>query len=163
MPLNIDFQQICLHMLNFVILFAILYFLLYKPVRNFMQKRRGMYEMQEKETAEKLAEAENLKKTYHEKIAHADEEARQIHADAEREAASIRKTAQQKAQADADDLLKQAQEQAEREHEQMMQKSSRELADAISGAARRMAFADTSEAYDAFLDAAEGKESDEGH
>ena len=38
-PLNIDWQQILLHLLNFVILFAILYFLLYDPVKKFMDKR----------------------------------------------------------------------------------------------------------------------------
>ena len=38
-PLNIDWQQILLHVLNFVILFGGLYFLLYKPVKNFMAKR----------------------------------------------------------------------------------------------------------------------------
>ncbi len=43
-PLNLDWQQILLHLLNFVILFAILYFLLYKPVKNFIEKRRKAYE-----------------------------------------------------------------------------------------------------------------------
>ena len=43
MPLNIDWQQILLHLLNFVILFAILYFLLYKPIKDFMQKRMDYY------------------------------------------------------------------------------------------------------------------------
>ena len=44
MPLNIDWQQILLHLLNFVILFAGLWLLLYKPVRKFMQNRREHYE-----------------------------------------------------------------------------------------------------------------------
>ena len=39
MPLHIDWQQILLHLLNFVIRFAGLWLLLYKPVRNFMPKR----------------------------------------------------------------------------------------------------------------------------
>ena len=42
-PLNIDWQQILLHLLNFVILFAILYFLLYDPVKKFMDKRCEYY------------------------------------------------------------------------------------------------------------------------
>lgn len=37
-PLNIDWQQILLHLLNFMILFGILYFFLYKPVKDFMEK-----------------------------------------------------------------------------------------------------------------------------
>ena len=44
MPLNINLQQILLHALNFVILFGALYFLLYKPVRDFMDSRKAHYE-----------------------------------------------------------------------------------------------------------------------
>ena len=40
MPLNIDWQQILLHLLNFVILFAGRWLLLYKPVKKFMNGRR---------------------------------------------------------------------------------------------------------------------------
>ena len=43
-PLNIDFQQVLLHFLNVAILFLILYFLIYKPVKNFMDKRRKEYQ-----------------------------------------------------------------------------------------------------------------------
>ena len=39
LPLNIEIQQIFLHMLNFVILAGGLYFLLYKPVCAFINKR----------------------------------------------------------------------------------------------------------------------------
>ena len=39
MPLNIDWQQILLHLLNFAILAGGLYFLLYAPVKSFMAKR----------------------------------------------------------------------------------------------------------------------------
>ena len=39
MPLNIDWQQILLHALNFVILVGGLYFLLFNPVKKFMAKR----------------------------------------------------------------------------------------------------------------------------
>jgi F-type H+-transporting ATPase subunit b len=43
LPLNIDIQQILLHLLNFTILFGILYFLLYSPVKKFMEKREQYY------------------------------------------------------------------------------------------------------------------------
>ena len=42
-PLNIDWQQILLHLLNFAILAGGLYFLLYKPVKDFMDKRTAYY------------------------------------------------------------------------------------------------------------------------
>ena len=45
MPLNINLQQILLHALNFVILFGAMYFLLYKPVKSFMDSRKAHYEL----------------------------------------------------------------------------------------------------------------------
>ena len=47
-PLNIDWQQILLHLFNFVLLAGGLYFLLYAPVRNFMEKRAGDIAAKEK-------------------------------------------------------------------------------------------------------------------
>ena len=54
-PLNIDWQQILLHLLNFAILAGGLYLLLYKPVKAFMTKREGWYQQQADE-AEKTGE-----------------------------------------------------------------------------------------------------------
>ena len=48
-PLNIDLQQILLHLMNFVILFAILYFFLYGPVKKFMDNRREYYKQLDEE------------------------------------------------------------------------------------------------------------------
>ena len=58
MPLNINIQQILLHLLNFVILFAILYFLLYNPVKKFMEKRTEEYKKMDDSAKQNLAEAE---------------------------------------------------------------------------------------------------------
>ena len=68
MPLNIDFQQICLHLLNFAILFTGLYLILYKPVKDFMNKRQEHYKDMEKKADDNKAEAEELKKSYEERI-----------------------------------------------------------------------------------------------
>ena len=55
-PLNIDWQQILLHLFNFLILAGGLYLLLYKPVKAFMEKRRNYYaDMDSKANAEKAA------------------------------------------------------------------------------------------------------------
>ena len=43
MPLGIDFAQIFLHLFNVVILFGGLYFILYSPVKKFMDKREEYY------------------------------------------------------------------------------------------------------------------------
>ena len=43
-PLNIDWQQILLHLFNFTILAGGLYLLLYRPVKNFIKKREEHYQ-----------------------------------------------------------------------------------------------------------------------
>ena len=60
LPLNIDLQQIFLHMLNFVILAGGLYFILYSPVKKFMDQRAARYAEMDAAAAQKLAEAEKL-------------------------------------------------------------------------------------------------------
>ena len=60
LPLNIDLQQILLHMLNFVILVGGLYFILYAPVKKFMDQRAAGYAAMDKAAAEKMADAEKM-------------------------------------------------------------------------------------------------------
>ena len=43
-PLNIDWQQILLHLFNFAILAGGLYLLLYRPVKQFMEQREAAYQ-----------------------------------------------------------------------------------------------------------------------
>ena len=117
MPLNIDWQQILLHLLNFVILFAGLWLLLYKPVRKFMQKRREEYENKDAETERKKSEAEQLRAQYEQKLADADAEIEAKRLDAKKEMdayAALRKNA---AQEEADAIVKKAHENAARERE----------------------------------------------
>jgi|GEM_PF-723354 len=52
-PLNIDWQQILLHLFNFSILVGGLYLLLFKPVKNFMDKRAKHYQDMENAAAER--------------------------------------------------------------------------------------------------------------
>ena len=68
MPLNIDFQQILLHMFNVVLLFGILYLLLYKPVKDFMDKRVKEYADMDAEAKEALGKAKQEQETYEQKL-----------------------------------------------------------------------------------------------
>ena len=74
MPLNIDWKQILLHLFNFVLLFAILFFLLYKPVKKFMDKRMQYYKDMDDDANKKLEDAEEMKKAYEQKLSAVDEE-----------------------------------------------------------------------------------------
>ena len=85
MPLNIDWQQILLHLLNFVILFAGLWLLLYKPVKKFMHERQAKYEKMDADAQKKSAEAEEKRAEYEKKLAAADAEIEEKRAAARKE------------------------------------------------------------------------------
>lgn len=99
MPLNINFQQILLHMFNFVILAFGLYMLLYKPVVAFMKKREDHFADLEKQAQEAKSQAEATLAEYNAKLAGADEEIRQKNAAAAQEADRQRQERMQRAQA----------------------------------------------------------------
>ena len=75
-PLNIDWQQILLHLFNFTILFGALYILLYKPVKDFMDGREAHYADMDSRAEQALADAENSKASYEKKEKEFDEEVR---------------------------------------------------------------------------------------
>ena len=62
LPLNVDLQQILLHLFNVVLLFGILYFLLYKPIKDFMNKRTQYYKDMDDKAKADLEEADNTMK-----------------------------------------------------------------------------------------------------
>lgn len=76
-PLNIDWQQILLHLMNFVILAGGLYFLLYKPVKAFMDKRAAYYQEQADQAAQTTQAAQQLKADYEARLSAADDEIRE--------------------------------------------------------------------------------------
>lgn len=136
-PLNIDWRQILLHLLNLVILFLILYFLLYNPVKKFMEKRKKHYEEQNAESEAKLAGAKANKEKYEKLLTNAEEEIaekkRAAIADARAESEKIIKSAEEesssilkKATAKAEDIKKQAHEQAKEELSDVIEKAAKE-------------------------------------
>ncbi len=136
-PLNIDWRQILLHLLNLVILFLILYFLLYNPVKKFMEKRKKHYEEQNAESEAKLADAKANKEKYEKLLTNAEEEIaekkRAAIADARAESEKIIKSAEKesssilkKATAKAEDIKKQAHEQAKEELSDVIEKAAKE-------------------------------------
>lgn len=157
-PLNIDFQQVLLHFLNVVILFFIIYFLLYKPVKNFMDKRRKEYEDMDSAAQEKLKEAEALKADYESRITHAEEEIRAMQADASEAMAARNIESEQQAREQASRILEQARAQAENEREKILESTSDKVTEMAREAASKVVFDNPSDAYDSFLNAVNGKD-----
>ncbi len=156
MPLNIDWQQILLHWMNLAILTGGLYFLLYKPVREFMDKREEHYRQLDREAADKLAQAEQVKAEYQAKLDGAEEEVRQMKA---RSQQSVQKSAEEQlaqAQNQARQIIAHAQAEAEHSRERVLKESQRELRKLAAQATKKLAF--HADPFDQFLDLAEEEE-----
>ena len=85
-PLNIDWQQILLHAFNLIILAGGLYFLLYKPVTAFTEKRQAYYAGLEADAQEKLRAAEQKEQEADARLSGMQAEAEQLRAEALKQA-----------------------------------------------------------------------------
>ena len=158
MPLNIDWQQILLHLLNFVILFTGLWFLLYKPVRAFMQKRREHYEKMDAEAAKKNAEAEEKRAAYEEKLAHAENEIAEKRRQAEKQAAEYSELQRRETDELARNIVADARQDAARIKAQATKEARAQIASIVTDAVGKIVLEDTaSEAFDQFLDAVDAQ------
>ncbi len=158
-PLNIDWQQILLHWMNFAILAGGLYFLLYKPVKQFMAKRESYYQELDAQAAEKLQEAERIKAEYQAKLDAAGEEIRQSRAKAQSAVQQSAEEQLERAKAQAQQILTHARAEAEHDREEILRSSQRELRKLAAEAAKKMAF--QADPFDQFLDLAEEGAGDE--
>ncbi|MCC8017474.1 MAG: ATP synthase F0 subunit B [Lachnospiraceae bacterium] len=154
MPLNIDIQQIFLHLFNFAILLAGLYFPLYKPVRKFMDKRTDYYRQMDEEAKERLAQAEELKSSYAKQLDGVDDEIRSERAKA---AARIEEQTSgqiEDAKVQAEKILAEARENAELERQKIVASARQEIVDLAAQTAQQI--------IRQSLETAEGSECDEG-
>ncbi len=147
-------------MLNFVLLFGAMYFLLYKPVKNFMDAREEKYRERDRVSKEMLEKAEASRAEYEQKLANVSAEIETARAQAQ-EALSKELNAQRaEARKTADEPVERSRAAAQKEHDDVMAKAQSEIADIVAAAAEKLAFANDGEAYDSFLNAAEGSGSD---
>lgn len=160
-PLNIDWQQILLHLFNFVILFGGLYFLLYKPVKKFMAKREEYYKEIDDKTNNALADAEKLKADYTLKLEEADETIRNRRLESQREAKEAADAKIDEAKAQAEKIISNAKADAQRCKDKIIEQSQEEIKELAVKAAEKLLISSSSEAYDKFLDSAEEAQKNE--
>lgn len=149
--LGIDIQQILLHMLNFVILFGALYFLLYNPVKKFMDKRSEIYSEEECRAATGLEEAEKLKAEYKAKLAQAEDEIKELKAKASSEARSEADRIKQNAQQEADEIVSKAKTKANKEIDSIVRSANKEIRLLAEEAAEKLVI-DGEDAYTSFIE-----------
>lgn len=162
MPLNIDWQQILLHWMNLAILTGGLYFLLYKPVKQFMEKREAHYRELEEQAAGRLAEADHMKEAYQAKLDGAEEEIRALRARAQEQAQQSADAQLAQAQTQARQIVDKARSEAEQSRERVLRESQRELRELAAEAARKLASKPGADPFDQFLNLAEGGAAHEG-
>ncbi len=158
-PLNIDWQQILLHFFNFSILTGGLYLLLFKPVKNFMDKRKQTYEQMDAQARQARDEAQQLKTQAEESLAQLDKELVEKRSSAEKQAALYTQQQQQAARQQADKLLSDARAQAEQEGKRILAQANRDAVSIVENAMDKLAAQQIGPAYDTFLTAA-GEETD---
>ena len=151
-PLNIDWQQILLHLLNFVILAGGLYLLLYKPVKTFVEKRQLYYQEQD-------ADAEKTAAEVRQQLKNADADAAAKLAAAQKSADAAMQRQLSDARAQAEQILADAHAAAQREHDKLLSDAQKELKDLAVTATEKLVLQSDGDAFDQFLDAAERGES----
>ena len=155
-PLNVDWQQILLHWLNLAILVGGLYFLLYKPVKNFMQKREEHYRDLDRQAAYKLKDAQKVKQEYDAMMEDAESDIRERRHKAQM---TVQKSAEEQlkeAKTQAEHIISEARAQAELTKDRAMKESQRELKRLAAEAAEKMAFHPGTDPFDQFLNLTEG-------
>ena len=154
-PLNIDWQQILLHIFNFTILALGLYLLLYKPVKKFMDSREEYYRNLDLESAAKLREAEAIHAEYSSRLESADEEIAQARAEAARASEAEARAKLEEAKRRSEKIIIEAENTARAEKKKILKGAEEEIAGMIVTAAEKLMLGSNvqdGEIYDRFLD-----------
>ena len=108
MPLGLNVIEILLHIFNFIILIVAVRFLLYKPIKKFMDKRAQGCADEEADYARKKEEAEKMKAEAEDKIREAEVKAARIEDDANANAVKEADAILENARKDAKDIVARA-------------------------------------------------------
>jgi F-type H+-transporting ATPase subunit b len=137
-PLNIDWQQILLHLFNFAILFGGLYLLLYKPIKEFMEKRKDYYEKIDADTKQELASAKQLHTEYEKQLANTENEIARMREAAKEELEAWQEEEISRAKKEAETILANAHKNAERDCAKMQGEAQQAIADTAVLLAKKM-------------------------
>lgn len=151
LPLNIDWQQILLHFFNFVILIGGLYILLYKPIKDFMDKREEHYKQIDKEVNDKLADVNSKQEALNNQIANADKDINEAKTLAHKQVEDEKAMMIKKAKKEADQIIEDAKAKATIEHDKIVASASNDIKELASLTVKKML---EENSYDKFLDTA---------
>ena len=156
MPLGIDFVQILLHLFNVIILFGGLYYILFGPVKKFMDQREEHYRQLDEEKTQALADAQKMKEDYDKQLQVSADQILVEKQKATREIQELRRQKVTEAQEEARRIIKKAEGEGSRRKEEIVAGAREEISNLIADAADKLLLdGDTDDFYDAFLDEVE--------
>lgn len=158
LPLNIDWQQILLHMFNFIILAFGLYFILYKPIKSFMDKREEYYKQMDLAANNKKEEADKLLSQYQEKLANADKEIEDKKAIALKEIDAKRDEELSIAKQKASQIIDDAKLQGQKKHDEIVEAANKDICDLAMKACDKLVSKSLDDSYNDFLSAVSKKD-----
>lgn len=153
MPLNIDIQQILLHVFNFAVLALGLYLLLYRPVKKFTESRSEYFRSLEKTAKRSAEESEQAKAMYENRMESSREEIAAERFDilkaAEEESARIINEANERSKV----IAETARVNAASEHDRMLREAREDISDMIVKATEQIIAGenDNGKIFDSFL------------
>lgn len=163
MPLNIDWQQILIHLFNFFLLLALLTHFLYEPVLNFMKSREEHYKEMDKTYSEKLEQAEELINENKKKLENSDQE---IRAYKDRKMQELSKDVEEKlasARLEGDKIIDEAKTKASLERTKTIESAKKDIKEmALETTKKLLHRSEEKDIYDEFIEYGHmGEEKDE--
>lgn len=138
MPLNIDFLQILLHMLNFVLLAGGLTFLLFNPVNHFLEQRKDYFAAQEKKNQEEAEKNKRLHEVYEQQIKEADAQIAERKKASEKEWSEISAQYIREAKEKAAQIIAAAEQEASDRKVHILESAQTEISELVVSAAQKL-------------------------
>lgn len=138
-------------MFNLIILGFGLYYILYKPVKAFMDKREAYYKDLDDSANKKNEDADKLLKEYQDKLAKADEEIKDKKNIAMKELDEKVNSELNKAKEDAKRIVEDAKAQGQKKHDELVESANKDICDLAIKATSKLVHKTLDDSYDEFL------------
>jgi F-type H+-transporting ATPase subunit b len=142
--LGIDVRYLAFQLVNFLLLFGILTFVIGKPLTKMLDQRRRDIAKGLEDAAKARAAIESAEKDKAKIIAEAEREGKKIIAEVRDEAVSLRKKLEAEAAIKAEKMLKRAEEEIEADRKHLKKELKNEIADMIVSATSKILKSDSS-------------------
>ncbi len=131
-------KDILIHILNIIALFLMLRFILYKPVKEFMDKRSEKIASQLQEAKDANQKGEEMKADYEKQLLEAKNKCDMLIEDATKKAKDDAAAIIEEANAKSEQLLIEAREEAEKEKQEALKQAKEQITDISLSIARKI-------------------------